>query len=301
MGEGDEKQSHVSALDDSIYPPSTIPFPQQSVLAEYHRAALEQHSSAVGSPHQQQHLDQLGILSFENVVLPASAYEHEQVLKRFQSVVQRDAPQLKSAVVQCRKLVYKSAVAARDAVTACREQRSVAKEEREKELLVEAERNRPAKLLESQKKHPANQALWQETAFLMNELSQLAIEEEKWKSARAELDSYEAQMVASQQQRTSATTGAPKDDDVAMSDEGEVATLESLNTATREACIAVATLETNLRRVQDGAEEAEASRRQLYETYKSNHQFEGYQDIHNQKGLFKMLSQSQNEDDGLSM
>jgi hypothetical protein len=52
------------------------------------------------------YLGNAGILSFEKVLLPAIAFAKEQALAKLQAKIQRDRPELRSAIVACCKAIY---------------------------------------------------------------------------------------------------------------------------------------------------------------------------------------------------
>jgi signal transduction histidine kinase len=161
----------------------------------------------------------------------------------------------------------------------------------------EARRQRQRDL---QKKLPANQEVWREVAYLMTELTKLSNEERQWHNiASQHLDRTEAALVEQEKQLENVRQNLELSKDVANIDKPSETVLQIVGMATDSASdvtLAVDRIRNALHHVSNTVTECEQSRQQLYHQYVSNHQFYGYQGIHDPKGLLKALSQSQSED-----
>jgi hypothetical protein len=299
--------------------PTQSKFPSRSLVQALYDEAV---SSNVNGDEA---LDQIelcdaGLLSFEQVLLPAVAYQEEQMLKEWQSIVQRDGSMAqKSTVIALRKAVYSGIGAACAAVRKSRQSRAIQDREREmkwqKEMEVtlameEEERQKQKEITDNeyrealrqrqrdlQKKLPANQEVWREVAYLMTELTKLSNEERQWHNVSTQyLNRTEAHLIEQEKQLEQdlelsehATTVDPPSEIV-------LKMVDTVTDLASDVTLAVDRIRNALRHVSSTVTECEQSRQQLYHQYVSNHQFYGYQGVHDPKGLLKVLSQSQSDD-----
>jgi hypothetical protein len=306
---------------DMYYPSQSKLPPRSLVQALYDEAvSLNVHG---GDASDQLDLCDAGLLSFEQVLLPAVAYQEEQMLKEWQSIVQRDGSTAqKATVVALRKTVYSGIGAACAAVRKSRQSR--AKQDREREMIwqKEAEERRAVEQAQRQKQQaiidneyrealrqrqrdlqkqlPANQEVWREVAYLMTELTKLSNEERQWRNVATQyFDRTEADLVEHEKQLkdTQHSLDVLKPDgNINVPSEAVQQLVDDVTDSASDITLAVDRIRNALHHVSNTVFECEQSRQQLYHQYVSNHQFYGYQGVHDPKGLLKVLSQSQSDD-----
>ncbi|GAX10265.1 hypothetical protein FisN_3Lh467 [Fistulifera solaris] len=291
---------------ESIECPSNVPFPSKGLVKSLVDHAMTNDKS------DQAALADVGVLSFEEVLLPAIASSELQALKDLQAKVQRDLPHQTDMVVRCRKTVMASIGAAMQAVSASREKRDAQRreelqQEKEKELKrQEVEKARSEEVREREleiarnkqkqeliKKLPKNQELWREIVYLMTEISKLQKEEKSWKDAaehlnqqEREIEEMERQHKEDQEKQSKQTVDTPKE--VTITEE-----IEKVNQTLEDISLSCIRIHQALENVSKIAEESDRVRLQLHKQYRRNHQFQGYQGIKDPKGLIMSLSQSQ--------
>jgi hypothetical protein len=306
----------VEKTMDLVYP-SNAKLPSRSLVQALFDEAMKMVADSDDAIGDQKDLCDAGLLSLEQVLLPAVAYQEEQMLKEWQSFVQRDgSAQQKANVIALRKAVYSGIGAACAAVQQSRHERAHSDHARERQWKLEFEQ-RQAEILQErqkqeallrqqrqeamimrkcdlQKKLPANQDVWREVAYLMTELTKLSNEEQQWRNVAAQyLDRTEALLI----EQENLYESQPKQE--AMQPQDGVATTsvqQAVSYATDTAldiALAVDRIRNALRQISQTASWGEQSRQQLYHQYVTHHQFYGYQGIHDPKGLLKVLSQSQ--------
>lgn len=300
--------------------PTNILLPSRGLVQSLYEEALKGESDC----SDQVYLRDAGLLSLEQVLLPAVAYQEEQGLKQLQAVVQRDCPGHKSAVVATRKAVYDSVGAACSAVAASREttraaadaarevewreQRELMNEQRKRVLETAAQRQAEAieaakqqRKRELQKKLPANQELWREVAYLMTELTKLSQEERQWNLASENLMAQEAALarqeaaVHAAQQEAETSVNVTSDEELAPPIEQIIQVADTAE----DIALSVQRIRSALQIVSQTVVTSEQARRDLYQQYVTDHQFQGYQGVQDPKGLLKALSQSQADDDDM--
>ena len=208
----------VEKTMDLVYP-SNSKRPSRSLVQALFDEALKLEVNSDEAPGDQQNLCDAGLLSLEQVLLPAVAYQEEQMLKEWQSIVQRDgsAPQ-KATIVSLRKAVYTGIGAACAAVQQSRDKRARNDQAREHQWQLEIEQKKAVlaqehrkhtealrqqredealkRKCDAQKKLPANQDVWREVAYLMTELTKLSQEEQQWRNVASQhLDRSEALLI----------------------------------------------------------------------------------------------------------
>ena len=151
-----------------------------------------------------------------------------------------------------------------------------------------------------QKKLPANQEVWREVAYLMTELAKLSNEERQWQNVAAQyLDRTEADIVEQEKQLQNLSQNLELSEHAVQIDvpsETVQQIVDAVTDSASDIAFAVDRIRNALHHVSNTVTECEQSRQQLYHQYVSNHQFYGYQGVHDPKGLLKVLSQSQSDD-----
>jgi len=305
--EPEPKRSRV--VEMLAYPAAEdIPWPSRGLIESLFNEAVQECPDG-----DQQYLQDAGLLSFEQVILPALAYQEEQALKKLQAKTQRDHPELKNCVVQARKAVYGAVGAACRAVHENKArrvdqqaQREAAwlqqEEEKAKQAREKAEQQRHAALQQHKRelkmKLPANQSLWREEAYLMTQISKLKLEEQQWIDAEALLLQQEAALEAEEQkleaekaqeaEQRAAATQESSDQEPTIPPE----VLQIAETA-NDIRMSAKRIENALKVVANTVEQTEQARQALYKQYCKDHQFHGYPSVDNPKGLLSALSQSQ--------
>ena len=295
--------------------PADVPLPSRGLIQSLFDEAVQDTNHG-----DQQLLQDAGLLSFRQVILPALAYQEEQALKGLQSKTQRDCPELKPCVVQARKAVYGAVGAACLAVlenSTRREEYRCQKEaewrqqakEKVQQIRDEAEQQRLATRKQLQRelkmKLPVNQILWREEAYLMTQLNKLNAEKQQWNDAAAALNKQEAALELEEKKYAETVQGkgepnATSDDPNSKNNEDQEyrappEMMQVVETAT-DIRLAALRIKHALQLVAGTVEETEQIRQALYKQYCKDHQFHGYQGIHDPKGLLRALSQSQRDD-----
>jgi hypothetical protein len=295
---------------DLVYP-SNAKLPSRSLVQALFDEAMKMDSE----DGDQKDLCDAGLLSLEQVLLPAVAYQEEQMLKEWQSIVQRDgSAQQKANVIALRKAVYSGIGAACAAVQQSRQERAPCDQAREqqwqremeqRQAAIAQERQKQEALLRQQrqeamrkrkcdwqKKLPANQDVWREVAYLMTELTKLSHEEQQWRNVAAQhLDRTEALLM--EQEHLYEAQPKPEATPVDAATASVQQAVSSATDTALDIALAVDRIRNALSQVSQTASRGEQSRQQLYHQYVTHHQFYGYQGIHDPKGLLKVLSQSQ--------
>ena len=286
--------------------PTEVSVPSKAtVKALYERAAENPES------HQSQ-LDARasGLLSLEEVLLPAVIAEEVEALKRVQAKAQRDTPHHVKSLEVCRRALYQSGIYA---IEKARNARLLREEQDAKQSAIREEEKRQAKeqrLLEKEaarklrreeravakvaakerrkrelkKKLPQNVELWREVALFQAELTRLEKEERMWKETEANLKDRERELAIREQEQEqdeesedAVETG--KDDlEIRVEHAVEDITLSSLR------------IQQALRLVSGLVNQSNATQKDLYDTYTKDHQFHGYRGVNNPKALIRALA-----------
>jgi len=292
--------------------PKDVPVPPRNVVRTLFEEAV-----AAKQKNEQQELIDAGLLSFQDVLLPSVAYMEDAALKQVQSVVQRDRPEYKPAVVACRKAVYDGIGAAMVAAEESRHNRGIANLERERmwqqrrELELEREREesearqqeqvkwkemaRAKRKRELKKKLPRNQELWREIAYLMSELPKLEKEERMWIGAQSKLERQEADIAAQEEENAKQPTGQRNQMDLAAVEhqQDDIEEMARIERAIETVTLSSTRIRTALGIVSDAIDSSDKIRKELYYRYRQEYQFSGYQGVKDPKGLLRALSQSQ--------
>jgi hypothetical protein len=315
--------------------PCAIAVPGRNVVAKFYQDSLvllandkdnNKDNSSFGQVGDQQYLQPAGLLSLEQVLLPALAWQENHALKALQAKIQRDAPHLTHHIQACRHWVLSSVGAAILQVQQARQTRFQVQQERqlgleqerqaaqearildkeqERQRLLEEKKQRQltkqAQTLKSiQRQHPRNQDLWREVAFLMTEKSKLEKEERLWKQAERDLIQLEEEQQRQQQEALGETdeTETTNDKQDASSPPIIEAPKDPLQVKVEQAVddirLSSDRIHQGLKIVLHTIQESDKVRKELYQTYRKDHQFHGYQGFKNPKSLIRFLSQEEN-------
>ena len=307
-----------SAKFPTIAYPASIPIPSKRVIRELYRASLEgcEEANKIDSNEKkhyndQQHLTPAGVLSFETILLPAIGLEEEKALKQVQGKVQRDSPEYKFVMENCRRLVRKSIRNAMEEVQSSRSIRNKHQEERKQQQLAEAklaremqrrarkeEQDRLAEELEQKKEtarvvkrrnltreHPRNQELWKEIVYLTSSVAQLEREERMWIQIEQDMARLDSNLEKGSSKSSDEVVVQAKKNPLQIKTEEKAK--DMILTSTR--------IQKGLEMIMKLAAESEVTRKELYSKYKKDHVFRGYQSVHNPKSMIRFLSQSQDD------
>ena len=290
--------------------PETVNVPSKSLIRALYESAVAQEGS-----HQNQ-LDDAGsgLLSLEEVLIPAVAREEANALKKVQAKAQRDAPEAVEALKLCRRAIYEcvesgivSARAARLKHEAEENQRQErlqlereqAKEERRIERAEELLRRRlqrsdarqeeqQRKKREIKKKLPKNVEMWQEVAFLMTELAKIRKEERMWLEAEQKLDTKMGELELTKQQ----SEFENKEDDYdKITSNIDEEFKERVASAVEDINLSFLRIRRAAQLVSDTVDDANLVKSELFTKYTSDHQFHGYAGVKDPKSLIRILSQ----------
>jgi hypothetical protein len=290
--------------------PNAVSLPSKATLKDL----LEK---AVTDPKGDQSILQAaGILSLEQVLLPAIALHEEAALKRVQAKIQRDCPEHKSIVEAGRRLIRtsirnamvavqasrhsrleKQNVRRQEALEVLRNERTERQEERDRLRKAEIERQRDEarqareqRFRILQRQYPRNKDLWKEIVVLTRSRTQLEKEERLWNEAKKQQQEYREKCV---QQNMS--HGVESDvGTVSSEDLKEIILLrERTEASVKDIVLASKRIQHGLGEVLTILKDSEKARQQLYKEYRRNHQFSGYQGVHNPKSLIRFLSQEE--------
>lgn len=296
--------------DESVYSldPLNGALPSRSLVESLFGLAMEK-----GPGGHQYGLVPVGLLSLEEVLLPAVAYQASEAWKARQAKIQRDCPNQTESILVCRKLVFDCIGSAMQAVAASRKERAVqdeereaawalAKEERAQERERQLDRAREGRRREAQKKSVRNQELWREMVYLMTEQAKLEREEAQWKEAEQELLQREQDLQRQEEQaamkqaaldkENAAEAAASKADDTNSTDAGPPsAAMKQVIESVQAIVLSSSRIQKALEVVAKMLSESDRVRKELYHRYRKDHQFHGYQGVKNTKDLVRALSQ----------
>ncbi len=303
--------------------PASIPVPSKRVIEDLYKSSLQEgcgestegNSDENNHYNDQKHLAPAGILSFQNILLPSIGMQEEKAIKQVQAKVQRDAPEYKFVMENCRRLVRQSIRCAMDEVKSSRSKRCRRQEERKRQLIAEAKLAREIKQRERQeeqgrlaqermrkketlrlekrrnlaREHPKNQELWKEIVYLTSSFSRLELEFCSLVDVAVEMRRLKADLENRTQENNSSSSGA-----IVLRAEKNPLQIETEEKA-KEIMSTSNSIQKSLGMVMKLTAESETARRELYTKYKTDHIFSGYQSVHNPKNLIRFLSQSQDD------
>lgn len=316
--------------------PTNIPIPSRRVIKALYDASLEEGqtnetekpttSSGAAHCNNQKYLNPAGLLSLEQILLPAVGMVEEKALKEAQSKVQRDAPEYKIVMENCRKLVRKSIRNAILEVKSSRHARMKNQEERrdqqvleraqardhrrrariEERELLEKEEAQKKQIARAEKKRQLaresrrNQELWKEIVFLTSSVAQLEREERMW--VQLEKDMMRSRNERQEEEQHKDDVELHSDEDSKSSQSPAVVVQAHKNPIqviteekVKDIVLASTRIQKGLGIVLELMDESEKVRKELYNKYKKEHVFKGYEAIDNPKGMIRFLSQSQDD------
>mmetsp|Transcript_26116 Transcript_26116/g.39521 ORF Transcript_26116/g.39521 Transcript_26116/m.39521 type:complete len:355 (+) Transcript_26116:89-1153(+) len=285
--------------------PEEVPIPSKSLLGALYTAAVAQDDS-----HQNE-LDDVGcgLLSMEEVLLPAVAREETSILKQLQAKAQRDAPDNVNSLKQSRRAVYESVengiVAAREVRIKreieekehrrlMEERQRLEKEEKRVELQREhakrLQERKDMKQLEMKKQLPKNMAMWQEVAFLMTELAKMKKEEKMWNEVDKQLDVKAEGLSQGKLEKVNMSFQEIGDKILHYSNTSQEIK-ERVESAMHDIHLSSLRIKRATTVVENQVSSADQIRSGLFEKYTRDHQFHGYTGIRDPKSLIRILSQ----------
>ena len=297
--------------------------PPKAVIELFYNQAMEQNADNDNiEMSDQRELSDAGLLSLEDVLLPAIAHQENQSLKRMQRKVQRDTPDQTHILISGRAAVNKSLGAAVLAARQSRSERRLAELEREKIWAEERrckrderqeERNKEQEHLQSEttkaeeiqklkekrelkKKFAPNQELWREVAYLMTESSKLDRESRLWQQAATMFETTEKELEAREtaqqkRQERSRTKDVSLEGNEENTEPNPTVNMKPFDASMEDIMKASSNIQAALKLVTETMADAEKLRKNLYRRYRQDHQFEGYRGVNDPKGLIRILSQ----------
>lgn len=269
--------------------------PSRKSIRAHYESAMQLENSHQSS------LSPFGLLSLEEVLLPAVVKEELKSIKNIQAKAQRDAPELVEGIMKLRCTIYEATEAGIEAGRVARAQRETEQVERDRQKeqsklrekeerriqRVEAKQaERERQFRESKKKLPKNMELWREVAFLMTELSNLQKEEHSWNVCLMQLNQKEQEMVNLQQNKP-----FEADDSDTKIEPNDFK--DRIDSAVQDILLCARRIQNAVELTSKTIEDSSKVRKDLYQEYRADHQFHGYKGVKNPKGLIRALSQSQ--------
>jgi len=315
---------------------STTPMPSsRKSLESEHVEPSRKNKQCNKNYNNQLYLKPAGVLSLDQILLPALGLEEEYALKNIQAKIQRDSPEFKFVMENCRRLVRESIRRATLSVQSSRTKRTEHQQERRQQQLIEIQRARENRqrireeeqdrqrkeqlrkkeILQAEKKryrareYPRNQELWKEIIFLTSSVAQLEREERMWMQIEQDI----IQLVG---KNNVLGTGKPElsRNNLEQQSEGNTSLLSSASASrvifikaqkdpfqteteekVRDIVLASARIQKGLGMVLELLDDSEVVRKELYEKYRRDHVFRGYQAVNNPRDMIRFLSQSQDD------
>ena len=323
--------------------PEMVPVPSQRAISALYRVTIVEEEKVSTTTTSSNHLnktynDQLylkpaGVLSFDQILLPALGLEEENALKKVQAKVQRDSPEYKFVMENCRRLIRESIRGATSAVQLSRTKRIEHQQERRQQQLIEIQQARKTRqrmreeetdrqrkeqlrkkeILRAEKKrylareHPRNQELWKEVVFLTSSVAQLEREERMWIQIEQDViqlagksnilgigKENQEQSKENLNQKYNKNGSSLSSDAIlieAQKDPLQIETEEKV----KDIVLASTRIQKGLGMVLNLLEDSEVVRKELYEKYRKDHVFRGYQAVDNPRSMIRFLSQSQDD------
>ena len=325
------------------------PIPSHEALRKIHNVAKDNLKS---HQYQLSVVAQSGVLSLEDVIIPAICYQEECALKKCEKLVRRscaraydeastpqkmmtrkeytDQNSTVQTISECRALVKQCEKQTRQAVqesrmeresritqlmlTAeqehvlreyeelqqrCLQERFEKKEHRAQQVRIGKEKRRS----ERKKNYPKNKEMWREVALLMTALSRLEREEKEWFAVKKQLDEKDEELkimvenptlvrertksmnISGDNKGSTGTSTIREDNKDQVSPLPDVE--ETVKHAVEDITLSTGRINQTLHDVLHLVEETEAVRKELYRKYTNDHQFCGYKDVDNPKGLIR--------------
>jgi len=327
--------------------PEIVPIPSQKTIRDLYNASIEEKvrsttpmSSSSRKSFENEHVepsrknkqchknynDQVylkpaGVLSLDQILLPALGLEEEQALKKIQAKIQRDSPEFKFVIENCRSLVRESIRRATLSVQSSRTKRTKQQQERRQQHLIEIQRarenrqrireqeqNRQRKeqlrkkeILQAERKrylareYPRNQELWKEIVFLTSSVAQLEREERMWMQIEQDIIQIGGKnnVLGTGKQELSKNNLEQQSIILVKSQKDPLQT--ETEEKVRDIVLASARIQNGLGMVLELLDDSEVVRKELYDKYRRDHVFRGYQAVNNPRDMIRFLSQSQDD------
>lgn len=287
--------------------PTDIAVPSKNIIKSLYNNAVDDVKSHQNLLNEQNS----GLLSLEEILIPAVIFTHVEAVKRVQAKAQRNLGPNVNILQNCRLALYESGERAmfharqsrlirqeEEAKQAAiqqeekRQAREIRKQEKEQEREIRAQKRaveraaeRERRKRELKKKHPQNVELWREVALLQSELTKIEKEEIMWKETEANLNNRESELAIREQEAQQEEPAEPlvesneKDDlEIQVDHAVEDITLSSLR------------IQQALRLVSNLVTQSNATQKELFENYTKDHQFHGYRGVNNPKALIRALA-----------
>ena len=309
--------------NEFLFPP--ISRPRDATLAFFHKEAI-----AIGPSSHQYQLKVAGTncISMQEVILPAIAYDTNEVLKKLQAKAQRNVkdgmPDSKGKDVvdvidTCRLVVKKcTSQAITQAGQSWRDReetrqqallerhaqdmeqqkklRAQAKLQRKEERALAKQQSYERQRYEKQKSHPRNKKMWREVAKLMMEIQKLEKEESLWKAALSEVKAMEQNYQPPEKMDLTSLEDVTSNHLREEKQEKLCHAVEDTNLETKcttliqDVTVATERISWMLQSVSLAMNESDRLRQEAYQKYQyEGHKFYGYQ-TGDSKGLFSALS-----------
>lgn len=286
--------------------------PGKNLVRALYDAAIAQEDS-----HQNQ-LDEtgFGLLSMEEVLIPAVTREELNLLKKVQAKAQRDAPESVESLKLCRRAIYECGESAIVAARAARLNREAEEKKRQEQVKKEQEETRERLRIERQeelqrrrlqrvedrkiekerkrqemkKQLPRNTEMWREVAFLMTEIAKIKKEQRMWMEAEQVLDAKIEEIAKLKVEQESVNEEDESTPDT-MESVIDVKYKDRVANAIEDINLSSLRIERGVKVVSDAVSEADAVRSELFKKYTRDHQFHGYAGVKDPKSLIRILSQ----------
>jgi len=308
--------------------PETVPLPAPSTLKLFYHEATKDVKSPenIEAPsrtilsHQTQ-LDNAAssLLSLEDVLIPAVINEENVALKKLQAKAKGYGNDTAvDAINVCRLALTESCAAAISAIKSSRlereeeevrrcglqkEQRRVDRETKIQDLAVAKERlekeQTRVKALEKErlrrerkKKLPRNVELWKEVATLMMDLSKLQKEERMWTEAERALHQKEIQVEELNERMENEEVDETVEDEPSNVSATEEMNLKNITNAIDDISLSANRINDNLLSLSEMMVKSDDLRKDIYQKYKSDHQFHGYRGAKDPNALMRAFAMS---------
>eukprot|EP00978_Attheya_sp_CCMP212_P005438 scaffold12193_cov51-Attheya_sp.AAC.4 len=308
--------------------PETVPLPAPSTLKRFYDEATKDVKSPenVEAPsrtilsHQTQ-LDNAAssLLSLEDVLIPAVINEENVALKNLQAKAKGYGNDTAvDAINVCRLALTESCAAAISAIKSSRvgreeeearrcnlqkEQRRIDRETKIQDVAAAKERlekeQTRVKALEKErlrrerkKKLPRNVELWKEVAALMMDLSKLQKEERMWTEAERALHQKEIQVEELKERMENGEVDETVEDEPSNVSATDEMNLKNITNAIDDISLSANRINDTLLSLSEMMVKSDDLRKDIYQKYKSDHQFHGYRGAKDPNALMLAFAMS---------
>ena len=288
--------------------PTDIAIPSKTLIKSLYNNAVED----VKSHQNWLNEHNSGLLSLEEILIPAVIFTHVEAVKRVQAKAQRNASQNVQILQTCRLALYESG---ERAMFHARQARLIRQEEEAKQAAIQQEKKRQAREIRKQeeqkereiraqqraveraaekerrkrelkKKHPQNVELWREVALFQSELTKIEKEEKMWKETEANLKNRERELAIREQEAQQEESTEPLVESNNEKDDLEI----QVDHAVEDITLSSLRIQQALRLVSNLVTQSNATQKELFENYTKDHQFHGYRGVNNPKALIRALA-----------